>query len=325
MLRVAVIGLGVGEEHARAYLANPQCELRVLCDIDADKLAEVVSRFPGVNLSRNPAEVLESKEIDLVSIASYDNCHAEQVIKALRARKHIFVEKPLCLTREELNQIRRSYDKTLGFSGNLVLRRSPLFLKLRELWSAGELGEVYAVEGEYNYGRLEKLTKGWRGEIPDYSVISGGGVHLVDLILWLSGEKSFNRVSSFSNSISTGGRYRDYVTSLVQFESGLIARVTANFGCIYPHFHLLSVYGTKGTFQNTPQGAFLYRPGKEALRLSEPYPGVSKGALIPEFVESIISRAPAPVTAQELFLATELCLSIDEEMGNESRGNRSRG
>ena len=54
----------------------------------------------------------------------------------------------------------------------------------------GVFGRIYAFEGDYLYGRMFKITNGWRRNIPDYSVMTGGGIHLIDLFLWLTGEKT---------------------------------------------------------------------------------------------------------------------------------------
>ena len=54
---------------------------------------------------------------------------------------------------------------------------------MRELIAAGELGELFHLEGDYDYGRRHKLTDGWRGRIPYYSVVLGGAIHMVDLLL----------------------------------------------------------------------------------------------------------------------------------------------
>ena len=75
----------------------------------------------------------------------------------------------------------------LVLSTNLPLRRSPRFVRLRELIAGGELGELFHLEGDYDYGRRHKLTDGWRGRIPYYSVMLGGGIHMIDLLTWVSG------------------------------------------------------------------------------------------------------------------------------------------
>ena len=108
------------------------------------------------------ARVLADADIDLVSICSYDDAHAEQVLAALEAGKHVFVEKPLCVTRTECDAIRAAHAVRphLELGTNLVLWRSPRFVELRRRIRAGDMGTVYLVEGDYNYGRLEKLTEG---------------------------------------------------------------------------------------------------------------------------------------------------------------------
>ncbi|MGH3051197.1 MAG: Gfo/Idh/MocA family protein, partial [Gaiellaceae bacterium] len=95
MLRVAVVGLGVGEAHAATYARLPDCELAALCDVDAARLGEVAAQHPGVRTTVDPDELLTDPEIDAVSIASYDDAHFAQVRTALAHGKHVFVEKPL--------------------------------------------------------------------------------------------------------------------------------------------------------------------------------------------------------------------------------------
>src|SRR5262245_22437389 len=101
-LNAAVIGLGVGEQHARAYQNHPNCRLVLLCDLSLEKLREVGTRFPGVALTEQAQLALRNPAIDVVSIASFDDAHFDQVMMALAAGKHIFVEKPLCRTLQEL-------------------------------------------------------------------------------------------------------------------------------------------------------------------------------------------------------------------------------
>ena len=81
-------------------------------------------------------------------------------------------EKPLCLFLDEAVQIADALRKRpdLKLSSNLILRCSPRFKELKARILDGELGEIYAIEADYNYGRIEKLTDGWRGKIDFYSV-----------------------------------------------------------------------------------------------------------------------------------------------------------
>ena len=74
-------------------------------------------------------------------------------------------------------------------------------------------------------------------------MLQGGGVHLVDLMLWLTGQRPAV-VAAVGAAVATRGtayRYNDFVAATYRFESGLIGRITANFGCVHPHQHVLRV------------------------------------------------------------------------------------
>jgi predicted dehydrogenase len=317
MLRAAIIGLGVGERHVAGYEADPRCRVVALCDTDPSKLAEVGARHPGRQLISDPAAVLSDPSIDAVSIASYDDAHHAQILAALGAGKHVFVEKPICLHEHELADIRQALEQRpqLRLSSNLILRRSPRFLRLRERVRAGELGTPYYAEADYNYGRLQKITSGWRGVIPYYSIMHGGGIHLIDLLVWVLGEKPI-AVCAFGNSIATGGRLRfmDCVSALLKFPSGATAKVTANAGCVFPHHHNVTVYGTAATFVHDRQGARLHvsrDPDAAAVPVDEPYHGPAKGDMIPAFVAAILDGTEPEVGADEVFDAMTVSLAIE--------------
>ena len=104
-LRAGIIGLGVGEGHIGGYERDPRCRVVALCDIDEQRLAAVGARHPGRRLATDPRSILDDPEIDVVSIASYDDVHHAQVLAALAAGKHVFVEKPLCVHDQEFAEI----------------------------------------------------------------------------------------------------------------------------------------------------------------------------------------------------------------------------
>jgi predicted dehydrogenase len=318
-LGVAVIGLGVGQQHAEVYARRPDCRLVALCDLAADALERVGPRFPEAARVRDAATVLADPRIDVVSIASYDDVHAAQVIAALEHGKHVFVEKPLCLRRDEFDAIRAALARRpeLKLSSNLILRKSPRFVGLRQMIADGTLGEVFLIEGDYLYGRIEKIHAGWRGRIDDYSVMHGGGIHLVDLLLWLTG-RSVSQVWAVGNAIASRGsafRYNDVVVSMLRFEDGSIGKVSANFGCVHPHFHGLAVYGTKATFVNGLESARLYTsrdPRVAPQPITTAYPGTHKGDLIDSFIDAILTGSPAQVTDSDVLRTMAVSLAIDE-------------
>src|SRR5262249_60336434 len=126
--------------------------------------------------------------------------------------------------------------------------------------------------GDYRYGRVHKITEGWRRDVEDYSVLLGGGVHLVDLMLWLTGERPA-RVTAAGNRIATEGtafRYLDFAAATYEFRSGLVGRITANFGCVHRHQHVVRLFGTLATALVDDEGPRLHTsrdPSVPARRL----------------------------------------------------------
>ena len=318
-LKAGIIGLGVGESHIQGYNNHPACEVVALCDFNNETLEVMKDKYPQMIFSSEAETIIMNPSIHIVSIASYDNYHYEQIIKAIDNNKHVFVEKPLCLYEEEARHIRSLLKEKphLKMSSNLILRRSPRFRLLKQKIEAGEIGDLSYVEGDYNYGRIHKITEGWRGKIDYYSVVYGGAVHIVDLLLWLTQDEVIE-VSAFGNNLATNNthyKYNDVVVSILRFKSGLIGKVTANFSCVYPHFHRLSIYGTKATFENGIDHACLYTsrdPQADPVIINSEYPGVHKGDLIASFVESIINNTDAEITKDDIFKSMSVCFAIEK-------------
>ncbi|WP_204106223.1 MULTISPECIES: Gfo/Idh/MocA family oxidoreductase [Spirulina sp. CCY15215] len=324
-IEVAVVGLGIGEQHAWTYLNNPNCQLRRLYDLDPEKMRSLIAKLGQSQASLSFQELLEDEEIDLISIASYDDAHYEQTIAALKAGKHIFVEKPLCRSLSELKHIKQEWlkQKHLKIESNLVLRSAALYQWLKEYIQSGQLGQIYAIDGDYLYGRLHKITQGWRKNVENYSVMQGGGIHLVDLMLWLTGEKP-TTVRAVGNDICTAEtefRYNDFICATFKFASGLIGRISANFGCVHRHQHVLRVFGTEGTFIYDDAGARLHSSRDSALRGSSvalnPLP-VSKGDLIPPFVSAILANRDTKDLVQHNFNLISTCIAADRALSTHS-------
>jgi predicted dehydrogenase len=316
--------LGVGEQHARAYVASDFCRINWLYDLDPKKAERLVEEFDVGRVAHSFDEILADPETDIVSIASYDDAHAAQVMAALQARKHVFVEKPLCRTAEELRDVYKAWDSNgrPHLVSNLVLRGAPLFEWLRQRIAAGDFGRIYAFDGEYLYGRLPKITEGWRGDVTDYSVMLGGGIHLVDLMLWLTNEHPC-ATSAVGNRISTEGTrfsYPDYVAATYRFPSGLIGRITANFGSVIHHQHVIRIFGTNATFVYDDAGARIYRfrdPGGPVERPQLSAQPPHKGILIPRFVDAIQEGASSEPGATWEFDLISTCLSADRALAEE--------
>jgi len=316
-----IIGLGVGELHIAGFEAHPDCRVVALCDIDPAKRAMARERYPRARVYERAEALIDDQEIGIVSIASYDDAHYAQLCRTLDAGKHAFVEKPICTRDKELAEIRARLQRRpdLKISSNLILRKTPRFADLKARVAGGRLGRIYYLEGDYDYGRLHKLDDAWRGTAPDYSVILGGAVHLVDLLLWLMAGRTAVEATAMGNRISSAEAglpfvSNDLVAALLRFDDGAIAKISANFGCVRPHFHRVSVYGTLATFENgTEDGCYWTQrdPAVPPERTGLPYPGAAKGDLIPGFVDAVLGRGTAEVSTTEILACMAVCMAVD--------------
>jgi predicted dehydrogenase len=320
-LKAGVIGLGIGEQHVLDYRAHPQCDVVAVCDGSEAKRAEATDAYPGVRVMAEASELIDDPEIDVVSIASYDDDHYEQVMRCVEKDKHMVVEKPLCQYASQMKDIRAALAAKphVKLTSSLVLRLSSRFRAVKRMIEGGEMGEVFYVEGDYNYGRLHKITEGWRGNLDDYSVMCGGGVHMVDLLLWLTGDSVVN-VMAYGNGIASkasGFAGPDMVTCVLKFKSGLVGKVAANFGCVMPHYHGVSVYGTQATFVNGPDEGRLYRSrekGERGAPVSEPYKDYRRPDLMVSFLDAILTGSEPLVKSADVFNAMAVCFAADKSL-----------
>ena len=318
-LKIGVIGLGVGEQHVIGYQRIPNVEVTDICDIDPSVLKIVGDRNDVPNRHQNYKQITENPNIDVVSIASYDNCHAIQAISAFENGKHVMIEKPLALNRHEAEAILRAQQDSGRFlSSNLVLRKSPRFQELKNWIAKGYFGEIVTIEGDYLHQILWKLTQGWRGEMEFYCVTYGGGIHMIDLMRWLLDEEIVEVCGMSNKKLTRGSKFNfdDTVTNLLKFKSGTVGRTTSNLGAQRPQIHGLSVYGTEKSFINdTPHAKLFHGDNSEDIEIVETnYPGIDKFGLLPDFISSIRKGDEPEVSAKDVFRVMDICFACYESL-----------
>jgi len=324
-LNIGVIGLGIGQKHVETFNNHPQCRVRLVCDISKDKCNNFKHQFPRIKITDDASKIINNPDIQLVSIASYDNYHFEQIIASINNNKHVFVEKPLCMNEEEAKKIKLFLREkpNLKLSSNLVLRACPLFIQVRDSIQLGEIGQIFYIEGDYLWGRINKLHDGWRKDMEFYSIINGAAIHIIDLIVWLTGMKPI-LIQAFGNNLATEGtdlRYNSFVVILLKFENGLIAKVTANGGCVHPHFHGLEIFGTKKTWIHGLSETILINSiesNQEPSIINGKYPAKKERCeIINSFVDSILDQNVQPIVpAKDVFDIMSICFTAEKAMNN---------
>ncbi|HFS66585.1 MAG TPA: Gfo/Idh/MocA family oxidoreductase [Flavobacteriia bacterium] len=191
-IKFAVIGCGhIGKRHAEMITRNPDCELVALVDIKPKE--ELNIEKYKIPFFKQLDDLLNSDlEIDIVSIATPNGLHAKQAIKALEAKKHVVIEKPMALNKADAERI---VFKGLEVSKQIFTvmqnRYSPPSVWIKELVSNGTLGEIYSVHINSFWNRDERYyTKdSWHGD----KTLDGGTLftqfsHFIDIMYWLFGD-----------------------------------------------------------------------------------------------------------------------------------------
>ncbi len=315
LFKAGVIGLGVGMHHFQALKNHPNCIVKKVYDFDKLKKFNFKKKFPNIDFVKNENEIFQDKEISIVSIASYDNFHYNQILKCIKNKKNIIVEKPICLNKKQLSSINSLLKKTnLKITSNMVLRTTDLFRQIKKKISNKK---IISIEADYLWGRSYKLYQ-WRSQLKDYSVIHGCAIHVIDLVLWLLNKKPIT-VYVKGNNIGVNKKIfkkNSYVIILLKFSNNLIVKITANASSIYPHFHELKIFSKNSTIIHNLQGSYEIKKNKKIKKLSSNYPDKKNRLnIIHSFVDNLKNRyIRSIVNKKDIMNSMSISLAAEKSM-----------
>ena len=251
MYKVAVIGLGMGSNWALAVKELPNTQLVMVYDKYYEENANIRRERvtgPGITVAKEEDEVYQS-DADIVIVASPDNFHREQCVKALKAGKHVICEKPLALTLEDCRHIITAV-KASGrqFMTGQVCRYAPGFRTAKVLVEAGRIGRLVYLESEYAHDY--EFAKGYREWRKDPAIqrqgFLGGGCHALDLTRWIAGDPI--EVFCYMNHIfMPDWPTPDTGVAVVKFPNEVLGRIFVSIGVKRPYTMRTVIYGTEGT------------------------------------------------------------------------------
>ena len=145
MIGIGVIGYGYwGPNLVRNFAEQSGAEIRIVCDLRAERLAVARRRYPSIKVTTVPSEVWADPSIDAVVIATPVQYHFELGLAALRAGKHVLIEKPIASKSSEASRlIDEAQRRRLTLMVDHTFVYTGAVQKMRELTQAGELGEIY--------------------------------------------------------------------------------------------------------------------------------------------------------------------------------------
>lgn len=182
MIEVAVVGVGGwGKNLARNYYQMPEANLRYICDLDPEKLANMERQYPGTRTTISFSDVLADAELHAVIIATTGPTHYTLAKQALLAGKDVYVEKPFVLEVDQAIELTELADKDgrILMVGHL-LEYHPVVTRLNRMIEEGDLGDVY-----YIYS--QRLNLGTVRE--DENALWNFAPHDISAILYLLNKK----------------------------------------------------------------------------------------------------------------------------------------
>jgi predicted dehydrogenase len=220
MIRIGIIGYGYwGPNLVRNFAELTRAEVGAVSDLDPKKLETVKKRFPAVKTSTDFQDLLRDTTIDAIAIATPVSSHFELGMAALKAGKHVWLEKPMTETSLQARKLVDEADKR-----GLVLHVDHTFTytgavrKMGEIIKSGDLGRVYYYDStRVNLGLFQR----------DVSVISDLAVHDFSILDYLLGEHPVAVSASGINHFPGTPENLAYITLF--YESGTIAHINVSW------------------------------------------------------------------------------------------------
>lgn len=301
-LRVALIGCGlISESHIRAYKQHAdRARITVCCDVDPERAEQRAALVGDARVVTALEDALSDPDVDAVEICTPHHLHAEAVVAAARAGKHILCQKPLAKTLAECDAMLAAAT-TAGvtlFYGE-TNHTLPAAVAAKRVIDAGRIGRLIGMQATYAHWQGGKyLSTAWRydpattggGQLLD------GGIHYIDLMLNIGGP--IRSVSCFATRFRPELGGEDTAVLNARFEGGHLGSLFSSqaAGIWFPGA-TFAVFGTEGVLTfGGPQGALtLHRPDlpdrREAL-LDQG--GDAFAAMIGRYLDTVLDGAPNP-------------------------------
>lgn len=277
-LGVLVHGAGwVSGEHLKAYKNNPQVNIVAISSRRLESCRERLSEvgLEGVACYDEYDKALAHEGIDMVSVCTPQQHHAENVIAAAEAGKHIVIEKPIANSVEEMKAMHAAVQKAgVKTVVSFVLRWNPLFETVKALVADDALGDVYYTEADYQHDIASWWTgyKDGRTQALGVSAMLVAGCHAVDAARWFAARGRYEAAVPVEVFAYAGGyrkgleveydyfkntwckapplEYDDLEVLLVKYANGTMSKVSVNYGCVMPYTLPIEVFGTRGTIRD---------------------------------------------------------------------------
>ncbi len=317
-VRLALIGFaGHTGEVLRPLPRLPDVELVAVADPDPEALERFGRGEPyrGARRYQDYRKMLAAENIDVAGVCTPNGTRAAAVLACLDRGLHVAAEKPLALTRPDLERIRQTLGgRDLRLTMLLPMRFAGPYLALKEVVAAGEIGEVCQASSQKSYKAGQRPA--WMRNRETYGgTIPWIGIHMIDLMRWVSG-REYTEVFSYKTHIGFPeiGDMENVTGSLFRLDNTGIATLRMDYlrpSTASTHGDArLRLAGTKGVAEYLEATGVTVISSSGGPRRLENLP--ADRSLFVDFIESIYLGKPHAIPVEDVFRITDVTIAAEE-------------
>jgi UDP-N-acetyl-2-amino-2-deoxyglucuronate dehydrogenase len=323
---VAILGAGwVAGEYVKAFRDHPQTTLVGVYNRTPGKASALLETH-GVDAVEygSADDLFNDDRVQIIASCTPPDARPDHIVRAAESGRHVVIEKPVALTREGVEQIRKAVESSgVKSVTSFVLRWNPQLETIQKLVEDGVVGDLIYAEADYWHPiKLDYPCYDWIvGKEIGGSAFIAAGCHAVDAMRWLGGE--IVEVSAFG----TGPKknldytYDPVVVASVKFENGAVGKLSTVLDADTPYIFNTRFFGTDGTVQNNRVYSSKHYPGSLdywQFPTIEPDSGdVTHHPFIPEiahFIECIDNDVESHASIHDTYKSMAVCFAIDESV-----------
>lgn len=310
-LRTGIIGTGVvAAKHADAYRRNPNCQVTAVAEINVPKGEKFAAAYDARFYADYNA-LIQSGEVDAVSICVPHYLHCEIAVAAAAAQLHILLEKPISNTLEEADQILNACARAnITLMLSFVHRFRSEVMAAKALLSSGRAGKVVtALDSICTLGGNHPPAWVWQREMAGGGVLMYGGIHSLDRLRWLLTSEVVETYAYHVNYHNHTG-VEDGLAAVLNFENGAIATLFENSPAYgKPGGWLTEIYGDRGAVRlKTGEWVEFTSAAETFIQDFTQYDHFQRE--IDEFVGAILEKRSPLITGEDGRKALAVALAI---------------
>ena len=268
-----VVGAGlIADFHARAIRDIPNAKFVACCDTVVPKAEALAAKY-GARAYNSYEEMVQSDDIDIVTIATPSGLHMEPSVAAAKAGKHVICEKPLEITLERIDAMIAAHKQAKTRLGGIFpYRFNDLMVPLREAIKTGRFGTITYASVYVPWWRTDAYYKdSWHGT----QKLDGGGalmnqsIHMVDMLCDLM--PPIESVQAYTATLGHSMETEDTAVAALRYRTGALGVIYGTTASFPGQFRRFEITGTKGTVINVENSITVWqfadeRPEDEQVR-----------------------------------------------------------